>query len=93
MVADDVLMAYEKIIQTRFPTVIAVDDPRYADGCGDTVGALGVPEGRRKEFARFIMEELAPAIEARGVEQLAVMPYSPAEAEEYFPDACRAVLA
>lgn len=84
---------YEEIIQKRFPSVTAIADTRFADEYGPSICALGVPKERRGEFAVFVLDELAPAVEAQGFQFVGVISYSPEEAEAVFPEVRKAVLA
>ncbi len=92
MISENIVATYEEIIQKRFPSVHVISDTRFADEYGDSFAALGVPDERRAEFADFILDELGVELMKRGIEFMGIMPYSPAEAEEIFPQ-CKPVAA
>ncbi len=89
MIAYTALAAYEKAIQARFPSVTVIPDTRLADEYDDSLCVLGVPEESKDAFYQFVFEELAPAMDARGIDLVAVLGYTQAEAERFFPEACR----
>lgn len=84
--------AYEKMIHERFPFVTVIPDIRFEEDYGDSLCALGVPDERRIEFLDFLAYEIAPAIDALGIEIVAVTPYSQEQAERLFPEESRAML-
>lgn len=93
MIPYNVLTAYEKAIQERFPSATVIPDTRLADEYDNSICALGIPDERKEEFYRFVFEELAPAMDARGIELVAVLGYTRTEAERFFPEECGAALA
>ncbi len=89
MISYTALAAYEKAVHERFPSAVVIPDTRLADEYDDSICALGVPVERYREFLDYIADEVAPAFEARGIDLVAVTPYSQKEAEKLYPEACR----
>lgn len=92
MISFTALAAYEKAIHERFPSVTVIPETRLADEYDDSICALGVPAEKQYEFLDYIADEIAPAFEARGIDLVAVTPYSWTEAEKLYPEACDSVL-
>ncbi len=86
MVSDAILAAYQRIIQRAFKTVKVSAENGFSDEYGVFVNAIGIPNDKRSEFSRFILDTLAPEIEKQGFEFIGVIPYSMDEAESKYPD-------
>ncbi len=92
MISHNAFMAYEKAIHERYPLVTIIPETRLADEYDDSICVIGVPNEKQYEFLDFLADEVAPAIDALRIELVAVTPYSLEEAEQLYPEACRAML-
>lgn len=91
MISSRDLAVYEKIIQERYPSAIVIPETRLVDEYDNSICALGIPDEVGGEFEIFVIYELAPAVEALGAEQVAVISYSQEDAEKLYPEACKAI--
>ncbi len=86
MVSDAMLAAYRRIIQNEFKSVRVSVENGFSEEYGVFINAIGIPDERRAQFSRFILDTLAPLIEEQGFEFIGVVPYSLDEAKSKYPD-------
>lgn len=82
---DAMVKAYQDIIRKEFKTVIVTIENNFCDEYGVLINAIGIRDGERALFSKFVLDSLAPEIEKRGFEFLGVVPYSFEEAKSKFP--------
>lgn len=82
---DTMVKAYQDIIRKEFKTVIVCIENNFRDEYGVLINAIGIPDGQRALFSKFVLDILAPEIEKRGFEFFGVVPYSLEEAKCKFP--------
>ena len=82
---DSMVEAYQDIIRREFKTVVVTIENNFSDEYGMLINAIGIPDGKRAHFSKFVLDTLAPEVEKRGFEFVGVVPYSLEEAKSKFP--------
>ncbi len=74
---------YQEILSKHFPGVCIM-----SRGYGDylSISAYMIPDDRQGEFMEYLLNDLTPQLEARGLEFHGVMPTSVSATKKYYPD-------